>query len=160
MIAFAHQYQRQVKTAKLQHKNLEYIEVGLQDIELANKLAVKMLGVSLDDLPCQTRNFLEKVYDYVKEQCRTKVVDQTAYRFTRRELCEHMQTGMTQIGVHLIRLEKDEYVVKHRGSKGKRNVYELIYRGEGLKNSLIALGLADVGELSKRLSKSNGRISA
>ena len=121
MIAFLHQYQRALKTVRLSYSStlLEYIEVTLEDIELANKLAVKIFGVSLDDLPVQTRTFLEKLYTYVKEQCKTHKIRQSDFRFCRRELCETTETGMTQIGIHLKRLEQYDYVVKHRGKRGK-----------------------------------------
>ena len=76
MVAFLHQYQRPLKTLRLKHSSslLEYIEVTLEDIDLANKLAVKIFGVSLDDLPVQTRTFLEKLYSYVKEQCKKQEI--------------------------------------------------------------------------------------
>ena len=143
MVAFLHQYQRPLKTLRLKHSSslLEYIEVTLEDIDLANKLAVKIFGVSLDDLPVQTRTFLEKLYSYVKEQCKTHNTRQADFRFCRRELCEATETGMTQIGIHLKRLEQYDYAVKHKGKRGKLCSYELVYKGEGKRDSLVALGI-------------------
>ena len=152
MVAFLHQYQRPLKTLRLKHSSslLEYIEVTLEDIDLANKLAVKIFGVSLDDLPVQTRTFLEKLYSYVKEQCKTQNIKQSDFRFCRRELCEVTETGMTQIGVHLKRLEQYDYAVRHKGKRGKLCSYELVYKGEGKRDSLIALGLKDTAELKSK----------
>ncbi len=153
MIAFLHQYQRPLKTIRLQHSStlLEYIEVSLEDIELANKLAVKIFGISLDDLPVQTRTFLEKLYSYVKEQSKTHKIRQSDFRFCRRELCEVTETGMTQIGIHLKRLEQYDYVVRHKGKRGMLCSYELVYKGEGKKDSLVALGLKDATELKAKV---------
>ncbi len=157
MIAFLHQYQRPLKTVKLQHSSalLEYIEVSLEDIELANKLAVKIFGVSLDDLPVQTRTFLEKLYGYVKEQSKTHKIRQSDFHFCRRELCEVTETGMTQIGIHLKRLEQYDYVVRHKGKRGKLCSYELVYKGEGKKDSLVALGLKDTTELKAKANNTS-----
>ena len=40
-----------------------YIRATLDDIALANRLAPELLGRSLDELPPQTRRFLELVVD-------------------------------------------------------------------------------------------------
>jgi len=45
-IALLHQYQREVKTTYYKGKNLSYIEVTLEDIELANHLVHDILGRS------------------------------------------------------------------------------------------------------------------
>ena len=57
-IAMLHQYQRPVKTTLHHGKTVEYIEVTLEDIEMANRLAHEVLGRSLDELPPQTRRLL------------------------------------------------------------------------------------------------------
>ena len=57
-IALLHQYQRPVKTAVHNGRTVEYIEVTLDDIVTANRLAHEVLGRSLDELPPQTRRLL------------------------------------------------------------------------------------------------------
>ena len=57
-IAMLHQYQRPVKTTVHHGKTIEYIEVTIEDIEIANRLAHEVLGRSLDELPPQTRRLL------------------------------------------------------------------------------------------------------
>ena len=57
-IALLHQCQRPVKTTTHHGKQIEYIEVTLEDIETANRLAHEVLGRSLDELPPQTRRLL------------------------------------------------------------------------------------------------------
>ena len=51
--AFIHQYQRPVKTAMKDGRPQAYIEVTLDDVDLANRLANDVLGRSLDELPPQ-----------------------------------------------------------------------------------------------------------
>ncbi len=50
-IALLRQHQRPVCTAAAGGRSIEYIEVTLEDIELANRLAHEVLGRSLDELP-------------------------------------------------------------------------------------------------------------
>ena len=57
-IALLQQHQRQRKTATHNGQALEYIEVKLDDISTANRLAHEVLGRSLDELPPQTRRLL------------------------------------------------------------------------------------------------------
>ena len=57
-IALLHQHQRPRKTVEHRGRTLEYIEVTLDDIAVANRLAHEVLGRSLDELPPQTRRLL------------------------------------------------------------------------------------------------------
>ncbi len=54
-VALLHQHQRKVKTVQHRGLTVEYLEVELGDVELANRLAGEVLGRSLDELPPQTR---------------------------------------------------------------------------------------------------------
>ncbi len=150
MIAFLHQYQREKKTIEIQDSLVEYIEVSLKDIELANELSLSIFGVCLDDLSPQTRKFLESIYHFVMRQCRKQKIEQEDFRFTRRDLVNHTNLSPSQVGVYLKRLEKDEYIHRHKGRRGQKNVYELIYKGEGNKNSCAALGLTDIEQLKRK----------
>ncbi|MGD9163946.1 MAG: CHC2 zinc finger domain-containing protein, partial [Chromatiales bacterium] len=60
-IALLHQYQREVKTIIHNGQALEYIEVTLSDIEIANKLAHEVLGRTLEELPPQTCALLKHI---------------------------------------------------------------------------------------------------
>jgi DNA primase len=61
-IALLHQHQRPRRAVPSAPApagaSLEYIEVTLEDIALANELAPEVLGRSLDELPPQTRRLL------------------------------------------------------------------------------------------------------
>jgi hypothetical protein len=50
-------------------QTISYIEVALDDIEQANRLAHEVLGRSLDELPPQTRKLLQLVEDMVSTEC-------------------------------------------------------------------------------------------
>jgi len=69
-IALLHQHQRALRTARSGGKAVEYIEVTLDDIALANELAHEVLGRSLDELPPRTRRVLKVIETMVEEQCR------------------------------------------------------------------------------------------
>ena len=59
------QHQREIKTLRQAGAVIEYIEVTLADIALANRLAHEVLGRSLDELPPQTRRVLGLIETFV-----------------------------------------------------------------------------------------------
>lgn len=142
-VALLHQYQREVKTAYSAGRPLEYIEVTLDDVELANRIAHEVLGRSLDEMPPQTRQLLGLVYDMVRENSAAEDVSHQDYRFSRRDVREYTGWGLTQLKVHLQRLEALEYLLIHKGGRGQRIVYELLYNGEGQDGSAFFMGLID-----------------
>jgi hypothetical protein len=142
-VTLLHQYQRPVKRIQHGGKSLEYIEVTPADIEIANRLAHEVLGRSLDELPPQTRNLLGIILDMVRAECETKQVLQTDFRFSRKEVRGYCHWGNTQLKVHLGRLEEMEYLLVHRGGRGQKIVYELLYQGEGVSGERFMQGLLD-----------------
>ncbi len=147
-VALLHQYQREIKTINHNGRPLEYIEVALSDIEMANQLAHDVLGRSLDELPPQTHTLLKHIKQMVTEQCKVQGMDQSDYRFSRRDIREYSQWGNTQIRVHLDRLMEMEYLLAHRGRQGQSFVYELLYDGD-LANRKHLMGLIDVDRLQR-----------
>jgi len=152
-IAFLHQYQRPVKTAQKNGKTIEYIEVVPQDIDVANRIAGEVLGRSLDELPPQTRNLLNLIDRMVTEACKRLNMDRPDYRFSRRDIREYTGWGNTQLKVHLNRLQEMEYLIVHRGGRGQRYVYELLYNGECKNGESFLPGLIDVGQLKSDYDK-------
>jgi hypothetical protein len=126
-IAFIHQHQRTVKTAQRGEQHIEYIEVTLSDIELANRIAHDVLGRSLDELPPQTRRLLKLIDGYVFAECERQKVKRTDFFFSRRTLREAITWGDTQLRMHLERLVELEYVAAKREGAGGKFVYELAY---------------------------------
>jgi len=133
-IALLHQHQRPIKTTSHQGREVEYIEVSLDDIARANALAHEVLGRSLDELPPQTRRLLGDVVGLVRARAG---VDSSAQatrtsdvRFTRKDVRDASGWSDTQLRLHLDRLTDLEYLIAHRGMRGQTFEYELIYDGE------------------------------
>ncbi|MEO6278199.1 CHC2 zinc finger domain-containing protein [Roseateles sp.] len=134
VIAFVHQHQRAVKTAARgddkEGQRIEYIEVQLTDIALANRIAHDVLGRSLDELPPQTRRLLTLVDGYVGAESARQQIKRAELRFSRRSLREAIHWGDTQLKTHLARLAELEYLVAHRTRTGGFE-YELVYELAG-----------------------------
>lgn len=149
-VAFLHQYQRPTKMEQVGDQVLEYIEVTLDDIVLANQLANHVLGVTLDELPPQTRRLLEIIHHYVSEGCKAKELPRSEFRFTRKQLRSHSQWGNTQLKVHLKRLVEHEYLVVH--THQRQHFYECLYNGEGSDLKPFLMGLSDIDQLKRTTS--------
>lgn len=148
-IALLHQHQRELRSAEHDGQRIEYVEVTLSDIEVANKLAHEALGRSLDELSPQTRRLLEMVSSMVEKHCTAQAITRTDYRFSRREVREHAGWSDFQVKMHMHKLEELEYVLVHRGGRGQSFVYELLYDGAGRDGKPFLMGLIDV-EMLKR----------
>ena len=147
-IAFLHQQQRPILSAPLGDAVIEYVEVTLDDIALANRLASEVLGRSLDELPPQTRRVLAAVVGLVASRMQAQALAREAVRFTRRELREVSGWGDTQLKLHLSRLEDYEYLILHR--QGTRYGYELAFDGDVSTSAPQLVGLLDVAGLRDR----------
>jgi DNA primase catalytic core len=153
-IALLHQHQRPRKAIQHNGKRLEYIEVTLDDIAVANRLTAEVLGRSLDELPPQTRRLLLLVDAMVAAECKRQQIERSEYRFSRRDVRAVTGWGDTQLRLHLGRLEELEYLLAHRGGRGQSFVYELVVTLEsnngaieGDGNRPVMAGLIDVEKL-------------
>lgn len=148
VIALLHQFQRPVKNKEDGAELKEYVEVSLADIELANKVADDVFGHSLDDMPPQTRRLLLLIYEMVKRDCQEEELEQSDYRFTRRQVREYSKWGNTQLKVHLTRLEELEYLIfTGGGGRGNLKKYQLLYDGRGQDGERFLPGLLNVNKL-------------
>ena len=141
-ITLLHQHQREVKTITHRDRPVRYVEAAKADIALANRLAHEVLGRTLDELPPQTRNLLERLHAWVSVQSEERQIRRGDIRFTRREVRALTGWSDTQAKVHLARLVELEYLIVHR--IGPRFDYELIYDGQGGDGERFMLGLADI----------------
>lgn len=148
-IALLHQYQREVKRERYGESLIEYVEVSLDDIALANQLAHEVLGRTLDELPPQTRKLLKLIGEMVKRECTQPSLKQSDYRFSRREVRDFTGWSDGQLKIHCARLEDMEYLLVHRGGRGKNIAYELLFDGEADSSALHLMGLLDVEALKK-----------
>lgn len=150
-IALLHQYQRPVRTLNRGIHAVDYIEVEVADIALANRLAHEVLGRSLDELPPQTRRVLGVLDAEVGEQASREALARRDVRFTRREVRQWAGLSDTQARVHLERLLQLEYVIAHAGKNGQRFVYELAFDGEVHSDVVQCAGLIDVATLREEI---------
>ena len=146
-ITLLHQYQRPIKTTIHNDQAVEYIEVTLDDIAVANRLACEAHGRSVDELPPQTQKLLGLIDEMVTTAGEQLGIDRMDYRFTRREVREFTHWGHTQLKLHLKRLEDMEYLLVHRGGRGQSFVYELLYDCPTDAQSKFLSKLIDVAEL-------------
>jgi DNA primase catalytic core len=148
-IALLHQWQRPHKTVQHRGRAVEYIEVTLDDIATANRLAHEVLGRSLDDLPPQTRRLLLAIDTMVAAECARQKMERSDYRFSRRDVREATGWGDTQLKIHLHRLEELEYLLVHRGGRGQSFVYELAFARQPDSGRPMLSGLIDIESLRK-----------
>jgi hypothetical protein len=153
-VALLHQHQREVKTVEHRGQQVEYVEVTPEDIAVANRLAGEVLGRSLDELPPQTRKLLDLIDGMVTEGCGRQGVSRADYRFGRRDVRAFTGWGHSQLAVHLRRLEEMEYLLVHRGGRGRS--YELLY--QPADGDRFLPGLLDATQLRRNLPGSNGNL--
>jgi hypothetical protein len=146
-IALLHQHQRTIRSTEHDGKIIRYVEVTLQDIALANRLAHEVLGRTLDELPPQTRRLLGFLCEMVERTCADEQISRAQYRFSRRLVREHTRCGDTQLKIHLARLVELEYLLVHRGGRGQSFEYELLYDGAAQSQAAHVSGLIDVEAL-------------
>jgi hypothetical protein len=150
-IALLHQHQRQRGQHLVNGRTVEFIEVTLDDIALANELAPEVLGRSLDELPPQTRRLLGFIRDLMK----TKRQEQKAVTtFSRRELRDLCGWSLTQVRVHLERLVELESLAVRHGRLGSQFVYEVLFDLDA-PEALAHVGLLAVESLRAHDYKSN-----
>jgi DNA primase catalytic core len=149
-IALLHQHQRPRKTVEHRGRTVEYIEVAISDIAVANRLAHEVLGRSLDELPPQTRRLLMAVDEMVTAECERQKMERSDYRFSRRDVRAYTGWGDTQLKIHLHRLEELEYLLIHRGGRGQSIVYELIFTRPKDGGKPVLGGLIDIEKLEKK----------
>ena len=149
-IALLHQHQRPTQTIYHNGQTHQYIEVTLDDIAMANKLAHEVLGRSLDDLTPQTRKLLLLINDMVAQTCQTRNIDRDACHFSRKDVRQFTGWSDFQVRTHLRKLALLEYLLVHRGGRGQSFEYELLYDGEGENGQPFMMGLADTEQLRTR----------
>jgi DNA primase len=153
-ITLLRQHQREIKMLRQAGAAIEYIEVTLADIALANRLAHEVLGRSLDELPPQTRRVLGLIEAFVTERMQRSAILRADVRFTRRELRNRCGMSDAAIRVHLERLVAMEYVRTVAGKNGQRFEYELLFDGDLNTSAPQRMGLIEVEALRAAHPKS------
>jgi len=149
-VAFLHQHRKQVKKTEHEGRTIQYIEVDLEDIERANKLAHHVFGRTLDELSAPARRLLDLVRKMLVEMAAERGSTMRELRFRRRDVRTFTGWSDTQIRTYLRELEELEYVFATQGKWGKEYVYELLYQGGGEDGAPVFLALTEVDELRRR----------
>ncbi len=145
-LTLLHQHQRPLKAINRQGQPLRYVEVTLDDIATANRLAHEVLGRTLDELPPQTRKLLGRIVDMVSERGQALAMKRADVRFSRRDIRTHTGWSDGQLKIHCRRLTELEYLLIHRGGRGQCIEYELRYDGND-DNRPHLMGLIDIETL-------------
>jgi DNA primase len=154
-IAFIHQYQREIKSIGNNGSTVEYIEVTIEDIGKANKLAGEVLGRTLDELSPPSRLLLKMIREMVESRCKEQEIDPRELRFSRRDIREWSRWSDFQIKCHVRQLEDLEYIYSIVGKKGKEYVYELLYPGGGEDGRPFLMGLTSIEQLKEKIRDRN-----
>lgn len=130
-ITFLHQLQRPLK----RKNGIDYIEVTLDDIALANELAGEIFCRSLDDLSSPARKLLKAIESLVSGR--------DPATFTRRELREYCGWGETYVRKILVELARMDCILVVRGVFGCKFQYEFLRGNEnesaGFMNGLLSM---------------------
>ena len=111
---------------------VEYVEVTIDDIAVANRLAAEVLGRTLDELPPQSRRLPRAALGPGRPHRQgAETSSAREIRFSRREVLDHTGWSYPQVRRHLERLVELEYVLVHRGHRGRAFLYELLWDGRG-----------------------------
>ena len=151
-IALLHQHQRAIKSIQHGDRAIRYVEVTLDDIATANRLAHEVLGRTLDELPPQTRKLLRLIVDLVAACCERLSMTRADYRFSRRDIRAHTGWSDGQLKIHCRRLTELEYLLVHKGGRGQCIEYELLYDGQDDDRPHL-MGLIDVEQLRYDIEK-------
>lgn len=149
-IALLHQYQREIKTARRGEIEIEYVEVELSDIALANELAEEILGKAQDELAPPVRGMFEAISKACRgkaDELKIKVED---VQLTRREIREMTAWSDWQVRMYCQKLVEMEYLFAVVAANGKPAVYQLA-RDEDSQTATLR-GLTSIDELKKRLT--------
>jgi len=148
-VAFLRQMRKPFKQMTEEGQTVDYIEVSLRDIALANDLALEVLGKTLDELTGPTRTLLLLIEELVHKLARERKVEPVEVCITRREIREFSKWSDYQIRQNLPTLADLEYVLPVSGRNGQQFQYRLLWEGQGKAGERFMLGLKDVDALRR-----------
>ena len=150
-IALLHQYQREVKRESDGETEVEYVEVTLSDIALANELAGEVLKRSLDEVAPPVRGLYREIRAMCKRRADESSCRPDEVQLSRREIREATGWSDWQVRTYCQQLVDMEYLYAVSGNNGKRFMYELACYSEDEDDSPRMRGLVDVEQLRKQL---------
>jgi hypothetical protein len=150
-IALLHQHQREIKTAKRGEIEIEYVEVELSDIALANELAEEVLGKAMDELAQPVRGMFEAIREACKSKADELKIKPVDVQLTRREIREMTAWSDWQVRMYCQKLVEMEYLWAVVSTNGKPSVYQLA--GDAGSEVQSLRGLTSVDELTRRMKE-------
>jgi hypothetical protein len=149
-IALLHQHQREVKREAEGDVEVEYVEVTVEDVALANELARGVLSRALDELAAPVRG----LYDELRKLCVQRADELKCkpddVQLSRREIREATGWSDWQVRSYCRQLVEMEYLYATVNGNGRPYVYSLARAEETGSDGL--RGLTDVRELQQRLA--------
>lgn len=152
-VALLHQHQREVKRAARGGTEIEYVEVTVEDIALANELAGSVLGQSLDELSPPARSMYREIRALCRRRAEELKCKPREVQLSRREIREATGWSDWQVRTYCRQLVEMEYLNMVSGANGRRYVYELAPDASEEEDGPPLRGLADVKELRRRLPR-------
>ena len=149
-VALLHQHQREIKTAQRGAIEIEYVEVELADIALANELAETVLGVALDELAPPVRGMFTALTQACRQKAEELNIKAADVQLTRREIRELTAWSDWQVRMYCQKLVEMEYLFATPAVNGKASVYQLARAEESPAHTL--RGLTSVEELREKLA--------
>ncbi|MDO8806139.1 MAG: hypothetical protein Q7R35_17120 [Elusimicrobiota bacterium] len=151
-VAFLRQYHKEVKKFAYEGGELEYIEVGIEDVEEGNKLMTGILGARASEISRPSGELLRLIKQMAEEKAKELEIEPKAYRFNRRDIREYTGWSDNQIKAHIGQLEELEYLLTGKGERGRMYRYELAF--DGLETDKKRLpGLTDIAKLQAKVGK-------
>ena len=153
-IALLHQHQRETKRAADGDAEVEYVEVTLEDIELANELAGEVLKRSLDEVSPPVRGMYREFLALCKKRADEAGCRPDQVQLSRREIRQATGWSDWQVRTYCQQLADMEYLYAVTGNNGKRFVYELAFYTDD-EEEVGLRGLISVEQLKQQL-RENG----
>lgn len=151
--ALLNQYQRPRGRTLVDGREIEFIEVAIEDIEVANSIMSEVLGEAGDGLARPSRELLGLVRRMVEDRARAEGRDPRHVIFNRRQIREHTGWSDAQVKAHVGQLLDLELLVRSQAGHGKTHCYQLRPVATGVARGRLP-GLTDPEKLRAMVRKS------
>jgi DNA primase catalytic core len=148
-IALLNQHQRRVRRAARESIEVEYVEVEIEDIALANELAQAVLARSLDELAPPVRGMYEAMRAVCEAEAKARGCGPSDVRLSRREIRELTGWSDWQVRTYCEQLVELEYLHATVSGNGKPALYQMARADE--ERVLRLRGLTDIDGLKQQL---------
>jgi DNA primase catalytic core len=156
-VALLHQHQREIKRAATDEIEIEYVEVTLADIALANELTQATLSRALDELAPPVRGMYQEIRRLCEQRARELNCEPDGVQLSRREIRDATGWSDWQVRIYCQQLLDLEYLYAVSGANGKRFLYELAWYSPEEEKRPLLRGLVDVEQLRQQLKKNGTR---